>query len=983
MTLFSISYSQYLTTASIVSKMTGVQITITGVPISAIAELMTAAYVSNITVSDLFENLDFPLLAIYNSVITSMTISPTLQVNAFQLTEYKNLILLNTTPLLLQDSALQIISIYPFIQTNFPLATIAADLPYLVPQPLLTLTSVTDTSLTFDIANITDPTKTYDSYVSQLVCTTTNTICSSVVSGLSPGVSYSFILTITGSKGLILTTSQTVTTHRRLVQQIADLTFEYSAALDLPLLKDDVGASYSLQQVNNGYAYTMTDNAFVGKTKNFSLYDNTTFVCAFNPIVVSPYSVPVPNFHFSNISYQSMTLNFDLLQNSLNDSFTIRVTDDSGVDLYTELNSATSSVNLSGFSAGRTVTITVQAEGTSGGVASITRSQATRSIDSLAVTQNAAILTFSWGGVISNAAVSLNGIVVAEGATPVEYVMPDNSLVGGSPTFHLTGNPTIGDTQYSTNQISLSFPVVTVLPFRVPIPVYRLSYDGSFNVVFATPLSVGDESFTYTVECSNGSVYSNLQADTLSLSIGTPQSFTVSAVGENGQTQTTNARIAAISETLELLPDTRVYIADMPAQIFNFASTISTTQLAQILSKSETTTLKASDAIRLSPFISTPFSVSDTTEAVHASLQQLSTLENLAGITTPSSVTVSAAECAAYKSLSSMFTPYLSVVDTAESIAAYFNELKFVSSILSTNGNVKLSVSDFLANQTTPLNSVEIVDSANVIALNLALLETFSTIKKISSNDLPYDIPVPSFTISDVNGDSATITIAVPASTTVYDKYGFSIFNPITGDVFKMASSAGAIQLENLTVGQTYSVSVKTIGSLGFTRAAPVQTFRTKSVLISNVCFPKNTMVTCDQGTIPIQNLTKENTFYGYPVQAITETITMDDYLVEFAEHSLAPNIPCSTLQMSKDHAIFWQGKLQKARAFKQGKRIAYGGEILYNVLLEVHGLMNVNGMACETLHPSNTVANMYRSAFTQETVQEWNNYALANTVFS
>jgi hypothetical protein len=62
---------------------------------------------------------------------------------------------------------------------------------------------------------------------------------------------------------------------------------------------------------------------------------------------------------------------------------------------------------------------------------------------------------------------------------------------------------------------------------------------------------------------------------------------------------------------------------------------------------------------------------------------------------------------------------------------------------------------------------------------------------------------------------------------------------------------------------------------------------------------------------------------------------------------------------------------------------VRYDGGILYNVLLkDAHGVMNVQGMPCETLHPENSVAKYYRASVKQ-TVHEWNEYVVKNAVYA
>jgi hypothetical protein len=86
--------------------------------------------------------------------------------------------------------------------------------------------------------------------------------------------------------------------------------------------------------------------------------------------------------------------------------------------------------------------------------------------------------------------------------------------------------------------------------------------------------------------------------------------------------------------------------------------------------------------------------------------------------------------------------------------------------------------------------------------------------------------------------------------------------------------------------------------------------------------------------------------------------------MVCFGKNALG-NIPTEKTIMSKDHRILYGGKMVPAinfiGHFKNVKKVKYTGEILYNVVLENYDVMNINGMLCETLHPENDVAKIYR----------------------
>ena len=75
--------------------------------------------------------------------------------------------------------------------------------------------------------------------------------------------------------------------------------------------------------------------------------------------------------------------------------------------------------------------------------------------------------------------------------------------------------------------------------------------------------------------------------------------------------------------------------------------------------------------------------------------------------------------------------------------------------------------------------------------------------------------------------------------------------------------------------------------------------------------------------------------------------------------------LPSEKTVMSKDHKIKYDGKMIEAYKFigifKHVKKINYEGEILYNVLMEEYETIRVNNFICETLHPNNPIAKMYR----------------------
>lgn len=140
---------------------------------------------------------------------------------------------------------------------------------------------------------------------------------------------------------------------------------------------------------------------------------------------------------------------------------------------------------------------------------------------------------------------------------------------------------------------------------------------------------------------------------------------------------------------------------------------------------------------------------------------------------------------------------------------------------------------------------------------------------------------------------------------------------------------------------------------------------------VSNICFRAGTPITTDQGIVAIEEIDiKKHTIRQKQIKAITKTVSRDKYLVCFAKDALGSNVPCEKTVMSKNHLVWYNGQMHKAKEFVEGvtelkkekkvTKVKYNGEILYNVLLETYEKMLVNNLICETLHPDNKIAELY-----------------------
>ena len=199
----------------------------------------------------------------------------------------------------------------------------------------------------------------------------------------------------------------------------------------------------------------------------------------------------------------------------------------------------------------------------------------------------------------------------------------------------------------------------------------------------------------------------------------------------------------------------------------------------------------------------------------------------------------------------------------------------------------------------------------------------------------------------------------------------YSIQDNNDSDSFICQPSTGAIKFKN-------SISNGS-NKLSYTIVVVANDFKnnissTKSVTInidraihSNICFPKGTPVKTDQGEIAIDKLDhKTNTIRGRKIVAVTQTLSDEQAIICFEKDSIKQNIPSQRTVISQNHKVFYNGEMIKAKHFAEHfenvKYMDYNGETLYNVLLEEHDKMIVNNLICETLHPNNPVAQVYRA---------------------
>lgn len=154
------------------------------------------------------------------------------------------------------------------------------------------------------------------------------------------------------------------------------------------------------------------------------------------------------------------------------------------------------------------------------------------------------------------------------------------------------------------------------------------------------------------------------------------------------------------------------------------------------------------------------------------------------------------------------------------------------------------------------------------------------------------------------------------------------------------------------------------------------------------ICFPTGTPVLTNKGDVAIEKLNPDiHTIHGKRIVAITETIPTFKYIIRIEKDALEKNIPSKKTEISRDHKIFYKGKMIRSEDLVDNYdgvyRIKYHGETLYNVLMENHDTMIINNVICETLHPDNIMAKIcsgkYNSQEKKELCDELNDILISN----
>jgi hypothetical protein len=121
-------------------------------------------------------------------------------------------------------------------------------------------------------------------------------------------------------------------------------------------------------------------------------------------------------------------------------------------------------------------------------------------------------------------------------------------------------------------------------------------------------------------------------------------------------------------------------------------------------------------------------------------------------------------------------------------------------------------------------------------------------------------------------------------------------------------------------------------------------------------CFLKDSIVLTDQGLIPIQDINESiNTIRNNKIINLMKSINNISHIVCIKKGALGANLPNKTLRVTADHAIMYKNSFVRAidLHYLDGIDLEKPNKsLVYNILLEKHSYMNVNGLIVETMNP-------------------------------
>jgi hypothetical protein len=304
------------------------------------------------------------------------------------------------------------------------------------------------------------------------------------------------------------------------------------------------------------------------------------------------------------------------------------------------------------------------------------------------------------------------------------------------------------------------------------------------------------------------------------------------------------------------------------------------------------------------------------------------------------------------------------------------------SSAISGNVNRRDFISNmFIFNKTKIESASKLVMSATALGVDTDIV-TKANVRVLLANTTNTEYPsgVTNFNVSDLDEDEGVYVHLQEVGdeiklTTVNGKF-VRVTKSNIG--FDLRYNDGSGLAENVNEGYTGTVDELdfVIGSVtaqnnGTASEPEPGSGGGSSGAMVPICFPAGTPVMTDKGEIAIEKLNPDvHTIRGKSIVAITETNPLFKYIIRIEKDALGKNVPCRRTEISRDHEVFYKGKMMRSEDLVEKcegvYRKKYERETLYNVLMEKHDKMMINNLICETLDPRNIMAKICGGKYTK-----------------
>lgn len=136
----------------------------------------------------------------------------------------------------------------------------------------------------------------------------------------------------------------------------------------------------------------------------------------------------------------------------------------------------------------------------------------------------------------------------------------------------------------------------------------------------------------------------------------------------------------------------------------------------------------------------------------------------------------------------------------------------------------------------------------------------------------------------------------------------------------------------------------------------------------NTTCFLADTIVSTSNGEKKIQNITNKDKINNIQVHSLVTSMVPKNkkMFVLISKDAIGPNIPNKNTVCTNKHKILSNGKMIEAQFLVNNKTITRFSKpddtLVYNILLvdNVWGIMHINNLVTETLHPTNKLAKYH-----------------------